>query len=196
MGPTGILCIQRTMRKGRLYGIVTGAGAALSDLFYALVTGLGMFSLIGFVEDAEVLFWLKFVGSVILFAFGVWTFRSAPPKIEPTDNDNKPKGTLLHNFFTSFMLTIANPLIIFLFIALFNMFTFVVPHNILGMLAGYAAIVGGAMMWWYGLTYVLTRAKRNFGENGILRLNQAIGGVVIIVAVCYAIMTLFHLSLY
>ena len=36
MGPVGILCIQRTLQKGRSYGIVTGAGAALSDLFYAL----------------------------------------------------------------------------------------------------------------------------------------------------------------
>ena len=33
MGPVGILCIQRTLQKGRSYGIVTGAGAALSDLF-------------------------------------------------------------------------------------------------------------------------------------------------------------------
>ena len=31
MGPVGVLCIQRTIQKGRNYGIVTGAGAALSD---------------------------------------------------------------------------------------------------------------------------------------------------------------------
>lgn len=38
MGPVGILCIQRTIQKGRTYGIVTGAGAALSDIIYALIT--------------------------------------------------------------------------------------------------------------------------------------------------------------
>ena len=42
MGPVGILCVQRTMHKGRLYGLVTGLGASLSDLFYAVVTGAGM----------------------------------------------------------------------------------------------------------------------------------------------------------
>ena len=36
MGPVGILCIQRTLQKGRSYGLVTGAGAALSDIIYAL----------------------------------------------------------------------------------------------------------------------------------------------------------------
>ena len=41
MGPVGILCIRRTIKKGRAYGVVTGAGAALSDVFYALLTGYG-----------------------------------------------------------------------------------------------------------------------------------------------------------
>ena len=50
MGPVGILCIQRTMQKGRAYGIVTGAGAALSDIIYALMTGLGMSLVMDFIE--------------------------------------------------------------------------------------------------------------------------------------------------
>ena len=29
MGPVGVLCIQRTLNKGRAYGLVTGTGAAL-----------------------------------------------------------------------------------------------------------------------------------------------------------------------
>jgi arginine exporter protein ArgO len=42
MGPVGVLCVQRTLNKGRWYGFVTGIGAAVSDLIYALITGLGM----------------------------------------------------------------------------------------------------------------------------------------------------------
>lgn len=33
MGPVGILCIQRTLNKGRWYGFITGLGATLSDVF-------------------------------------------------------------------------------------------------------------------------------------------------------------------
>ena len=36
MGPVGILCVQRTLEKGRYTGFFTGIGAALSDLFYCL----------------------------------------------------------------------------------------------------------------------------------------------------------------
>ena len=42
MGPVGILCIQRTLNKGRWYGLVTGVGASVSDIIYALITGFGM----------------------------------------------------------------------------------------------------------------------------------------------------------
>lgn len=42
LGPVGVLCIQRTLNKGRWFGFVTGVGAALSDICYALITGYGM----------------------------------------------------------------------------------------------------------------------------------------------------------
>ena len=41
MGPIGMLCIQRTLNKGRWHGFVTGLGAALSDVIYAALTCLG-----------------------------------------------------------------------------------------------------------------------------------------------------------
>ena len=43
MGPVGVLCIQRTLNKGRWYGFVTGIGATVSDLIYALITIISIF---------------------------------------------------------------------------------------------------------------------------------------------------------
>ena len=42
MGPVGVLCVQRTLNKGRWFGFVTGVGASVSDMIYAGITGLGM----------------------------------------------------------------------------------------------------------------------------------------------------------
>lgn len=194
MGPVGILCIQRTMQKGRMYGLVTGGGAALSDIIYALMTGWGMAFVMDFIDNERNIFWMKLIGSVMLFIFGIYMFRTDPRKcIRPVSSS---KGTLFHNFITSFLVTLSNPLIIFLFLALFNMFTFVIPGNIFGQCVGYVSIVAGAMLWWVGLTYVINRMRRNFGLRGILRLNRSIGTIVLAASVIYAIMTLFHLSLY
>ena len=194
MGPVGVLCIQRTMQKGREYGLATGAGAALSDIIYALITGFGMSFVIDFIDKPSNLFFMKLIGSVMLFIFGIYMYRTDPRKcLRPA---SKSKGTLVHNFVTAFFVTFSNPLIIFLFIALFNMFTFVIPGNVFGQCVGYASIVAGAMSWWFVLTYFINRMKKNFGVRGITMLNRTIGTIVLVASIVYAIMTIFHLSLY
>ncbi len=193
MGPVGVLCLQRTIQKGRKYGLVTGAGAALSDIIYALITGFGLSFVMGIIENPSSIYVLKLVGSAMLFIFGVYTFRTDPRKcLRP---EMKKKGSLFHNFITSFFVTLSNPLIIFLFLALFNMFTFVVPDNLFGQCVGYASILGGAMLWWLGLTHVVDHMKQNFGVRGIQRLNRTIGSVVLVASVIYAMITLFNLSI-
>ena len=89
LGPVGVLCIQRTLNKGRWYGFVTGIGACLSDIIYALITGYGMSFMDEFLMKHQVL--LQIVGSVMLFVFGVFTFRSNPVRaIRPV---SASKGT-------------------------------------------------------------------------------------------------------
>ncbi|MBQ0163629.1 MAG: LysE family transporter [Bacteroidales bacterium] len=189
MGPVGILCIRRTLSKGRIYGLATGAGAALSDIIYALLTGAGMAFAVNIIENPTNIYWLKLIGAVVLFCFGLYLFR-ALPKPAP-ESHRKGNGTLLSNFFTAFLLTLSNPLIIFLFLATFNMFTFVIPHHWLAQTLGYLSIVGGAMLWWAGLTGVLVHMNDRLGANFARTLNRTIGGLVIAGSIITIIKTLF-----
>ena len=177
-----------------MYLLNQSAGAALSDIIYALMTGLGMSFVMDFIDNKDNVFWLKLLGSVMLFIFGIYMFKTDPRKsFRPVSNS---KGTLVHNFTTAFLVTLSNPLIIFLFIALFNMLTFVIPGNWFGQCLGYLSIVTGAMLWWLGLTYVINKMRSNFGVRGIMRLNRTIGSVVLAASIIYALMTLLNLSLY
>jgi threonine/homoserine/homoserine lactone efflux protein len=180
MGPVGVLCVQRTLNKGRWYGFVTGIGAALSDIIYALMTGLGMSFVMDFIENKQTMFYLQLAGSVMLFLFGVYTFRSNP--VESMRPVSKNKGTLIHNFVTAFLVTLSNPLIIFLFLALFARFTFVIPDHKWMQAIGYIAIVIGALGWWLALTYFVNKVRTRFNVRGIWILNRIIGGVVMVVA--------------
>lgn len=195
MGPVGILCIRRTMQKGRVYGLVTGAGAATSDILYALITGAGMAFAVNFIEDKQNIFWMKLVGSILLFIFGVYMFRTQPKPAPESTAAIKGNGTLFNNFLTAFLLTLSNPLIIFLFLATFNMFTFVIPNHWLAQTLGYLSIVGGAMIWWSGLTWVIAHMNHRMGPDFALTLNRTIGTVVIVVSLLYAANTLFNLSI-
>ena len=181
MGPVGVLCIQRTLKKGRLYGVVTGLGAAFSDIIYALITGLGMSFVMDIIQNERNLFYLQLVGSVMLFFFGLYMFRSDPNKcLRPV---SKSKGTLFHNGLTAFLVTLSNPLIIFLFIALFARFTFVIPDHPLEQSIGYLSIFGGALGWWLALTYFVNKVRSSFDVRGIRILNRTIGGIVLLASV-------------
>lgn len=192
MGPVGVLCIQRTLNKGRWYGMVTGLGAALSDIIYALITGMGMSFVLEFIEQPRTMYFLQLFGSIILFFFGYYTFRTHP-HLRPS---SKNKGTLRKNFIQGFFVTLSNPLIIFLFMALFARFTFVVPEHLGQQALGYLSIFLGAMLWWYGLTYVVDKLRATFELERISLINRIIGVIVMTVSFLGLLSTLLGLTLY
>ena len=114
----------------------------------------------------------------MLLGFGWYTYRTDPTKkIHQSGND---KGTLTYNAFTAFLVTFSNPLIVFLFMALFAQFAFVLPEFSVEMIVGFASIVGGALLWWWGLTWLVDKIRSKFDEDGIRIINQVIGVTVII----------------
>lgn len=193
MGPVGVLCIQRTLNKGRWFGFVTGIGAALSDIVYALITGFGMSFVVEFIENKTNMFYLQLIGSIMLFFFGLYTYRSNPAEsIRPASQN---KGTLIHNFVTAFFVTFSNPLIIFLFVALFARFTFVIPDHVFQQSLGYLFIFIGALIWWFALAYAINKVRTRFKVKEIFILNRIIGGVVIVAAIAGFMITITGLSL-
>lgn len=195
MGPVGVLCVQRTLNKGRWYGFVTGCGAALSDIIYAGITGLGMGMVVELVSNDTNRFYLQIAGSLMLLAFGVFTYRTDPTKKMRKPGQNK--GTLTHNGITAFLVTLSNPLIIFLFMALYAQFSFgLQPDKPVELVAGFVSIIGGALLWWWGLTWLVDVIRLKFDNNGIRIINRIIGTLVIIGSIIVLLTTLFSLHLY
>ncbi len=192
MGPVGVLCIQRTLNKGRWYGFITGIGAAVSDIIYALLTGFGMSFVMNFVNNERNRFLLQISGSVLLLIFGIYCYRSNPTR-KLHRSTRRSKGSLVHNGITAFLVTLSNPLIIFLFIFLFAQFAFVVPNRPIEMGIGYASIVGGAVLWWFGLTWLIDKVRGKFDDNGVLIINRIVGWIVIIFSVIMLVGTVFNL---
>ena len=191
MGPVGVLCVQRTLNKGRWYGFVTGVGAAASDIIYAGITGFGMSFVMDFVNNAQTKFLLQIMGSVILLIFGIISFRSNPTKNMRQSSHNK--GTLFHNGLTAFLVTFSNPLIVFLFMACFAQFAFVIPHHPVEMFLGFLSIIFGALLWWYGLTWLVDKVRTKFDAMGINIINKVIGSAVIIFSLVILFGNIFNL---
>ena len=181
MGPVGILCIQRALNKGRVYGLVTGAGAAISDILYALITGYGLSFIYDFIHNRTALFWLQLGGSIMLFGFGIHTYRSKP--VENKTKVSRNRSGLLLNGLSGFGLALSNPLIVFLFLAMFTPMSFMLPDlPLFQQVIGYLSIMAGAMLWWLFITYAVNKLKSRFDVRGIWIINRIIGAVVIIVS--------------
>lgn len=191
MGPVGVLCIQRTLNKGRWYGFVTGVGAACSDIIYALLTGLGMSFVLDLITNPKNMFILQISGSLLLLLFGIYSFRNNPTNHMHVSGTKK--GTFTYNGITAFWLTFLNPLIILLLIAMFAQFNFVIPNHPIEMCCGYLGIFGGAVLWWYGLTWLIDKIRGKFDTNGIIIINKIIGTIVILCSLVILIGTVFNL---
>lgn len=191
MGPVGLLCVQRTLKKGRWYGFVTGIGAAFSDIIYAVITGLGMSFVMDLITNETNKFWLQISGSVVLLFFGIYSWRSNPA--ENMRKSGMEKGSLWHNGITAFLVTFSNPLIILLFMAAFAQFAFVVPNHPIEMTLGYLSIFTGALLWWYALTWLIDKVREKFDVSGILLINKLIGSAVIVFSLVVLVGTIFNL---
>ncbi len=98
-----------------------------------------------------------------------------------------------HNGLTAFLVTLSNPLIVFLFMAAFAQFTFIVPQAPIEMCVGFMSLAFGALLWWFGLTWLIDKVRGKFDVYGIIIINKIIGSVVVIFSLIALIGTIFNL---
>ena len=181
MGPIGILCVQRTLTRGRLHGLATGLGAMVSDLLYATIILIGM----GFVNDlleANELI-LQAIGSIIIILFGIVLFSTNPLKILKP-NSISPETRYYQDFGTAFLLTLSNVAIVFLFISLFARFNYSpLDTNWFTFIVGMISIGLGALAWWFFITTYVSKLKRYFNRQSLKFFNRIVGIILMVLGV-------------
>lgn len=181
MGPVGIYCLQRTLDKGRLSGFYTGVGASISDLIYCLLTGFGLSFIEDFINNHRSP--IQLLGSVVLIFFGIWLMRKKPDggTIAADSDHGAPsrEGDILKGF----ALTFSNPLILFLIIGLFAQFNFVIEGmKFYHYLLGFLGIIGGALGWWWLVTYFVDKLRGHFNQRTMRLINMVIGVIILVFA--------------
>ena len=181
VGPLGVLCIQRTVTRGRWHGIATGLGATTSDLVYALLVGCSMGFIIDFIEAHQL--YIQLFGSIIIGLFGFHIYTKDPLKQLKHKQRRHSKGDIFSDYITAFGLCFSNPMIIFLFIGLFARFNIVTPGNVMQSIVGMGSILIGAATWWFTLTMLVNLiSTKLFKEKGLWLLNKITGAVLIVLA--------------
>jgi len=180
VGPIGLLCIQRTLSRGRLHGFVSGLGAATADACYGLVAAFGLGTVVSLLLGLQV--WLQLAGGLFLLWLGVKTLLSQAatrPAAAKADS-----AGLTGAFLSILLLTLANPVTILSFVAVFAGLG--VDHQSGGALALVAGIFLGSATWWLLLS-CLAGLLRHHLDDGRLRILNIFAGVCILVLAAWAL---------
>lgn len=180
MGPIGMLIIQRTLSKGRWPAFFTGIGAALSDLLYCLLAGFGLSFITDVIERHQ--FALQVFGSIVLAAFGLFLFRKNPTRsLKTAEVDSRSYWS---DFISGFFLTVSNPLILFFIIGLFARFNFILPEYVIfHYVWAYLTIFGGAIVWWYLVTFFVSKLRSRFNVRSLWLVNRIVASILIAMAI-------------
>ncbi len=176
LGPIGMLCVQRTLNRGRKHGIATGLGATMSDLIYTIIALFFVGFVVDFLEEKKII--IQIIGGLIVVIFGIFIYRNNPTR-QPIPNQNN-NSSILSDFFSSFVLTLSNPLILLILIALFARFEFLDEETTtFNLVTGISSILGGAYLWWNTLTFFVGKFRNKLSYSGIKLLNRIIGIIII-----------------
>lgn len=179
LGPIGMLCIQRTLNRGQKHGMFTGLGATTSDIVYAIITLFFLNFVLDVVEQHR--FVIQIVGSVIIILFGWWIYKSNPVA-QPKIKEKRENGSVFSDFITSFGLTLSNPLILFVLIALFAKLEFIPSEASIGMhIFGLFSILLGATAWWTVLTTFASKFRHRFNVRGLKLINRITGSIIAVI---------------
>ncbi len=175
-GAMGMLCIQRTINSGRISGFLSGMGVAAGDTIYAVIAGFGASFIVHFIEERQFVF--QILGSAIIILLGINVFLSNPVK-KFRFRRNEEKKYKWH-FFSSFLLALTNPFILFAFVAVFTTLNLFDRDSFMPALTIILGIFAGATTSWFLLSSVVNHFRAKFRLRRIYWLNKIAGFVIFI----------------
>jgi threonine/homoserine/homoserine lactone efflux protein len=177
LGPIGVLIIQRTVNKDKTSGFLTGLGASLSDVFYAVVAGFSITYIIDFIRLHQLTFHI--LGALIVFFLGVYIFRKNP--VHDLRKYKRKGCTYFQDMLSTFLITFPNPLVVFIFLAVFASsgiaFHADQPYQAFSLVLG---IFTGASSWWLTLTNLVSSFRHKFSLRVLWWVNKISGALIMI----------------
>ncbi|WP_225317743.1 MULTISPECIES: LysE/ArgO family amino acid transporter [Haloferax] len=173
VGPIGVLCIQRTLSKGRPSGFVSGLGAASADAVYGTIAGFGITALSSLLLDYQTA--IRLGGGVLLLYLGVQSFRAEPAEAAASTSDVR---TLGQDYVSTFLLTITNPVTILAFVGIFAGLGVGISGDYLDATVLVAGVFTGSALWWFALSTGVSLFRTRFTPSVMRRVNQLAGVVI------------------
>lgn len=181
IGPTSMLCVQRTLAGGLATGLATGFGVATVHLTYGtLMAQWGA----AFAAATPHLAPLSLVSGTVLLAFAIRTLRSVPILRDASP----PRRSLAATYGSAVGLALTNPITPVLFMAAMPAAMPVSLAATLGPSATpfpglVAGVFLGSLGWWIALNTLVSVLRRHVASRLLDRMNKVAGLLLAAIAV-------------
>ena len=175
MGPIGILCVQKTISKGKYAGFFTGVGASFADTFYSGLALLSLAFIQEWIEDKKI--WVMMIGGAIILLIGMRIAVKNPVK-----QIQKPKesgNTYFSEILQGFIITITNPGALVLMLGVFAFVGIDIstsPGYMVGVVL--AGVLLGTNTWWYTLCSSINKLRKKITVRTLLYINRVAGIII------------------
>jgi threonine/homoserine/homoserine lactone efflux protein len=179
IGPVNILVIQRAVSGGFWAGLAAGLGAVAGD---GLLAAIAAFSVTA-ISNVMTAYagWIQFIGGLLLVVFGLALLFTRSALTIPLDKKShllEHTGIIPQTFF----LTVTNPGAILGMAAMIGGL-----GSLIGGLTTYlealllvAAVMGGSLLWWLGLSELIATIRHKLTESRLKLINRIAGTVLIL----------------
>ena len=174
LGPTGLLCINRGLAGGAVYGLLSWLGVATGDALAGGITALGLTFVSNFFFEQHG--WLHVVVGLFFCYFGFRIFIARP--IRPVAIVRE--GKLLGGYTSTLFLTVTNPITFASFFGIYAGWGVKIlrgEYYSAALLA--VAIFIGTALWWLVLGAALAFCRKRFSDS-VLRGIDLVSGAVIV----------------
>ena len=172
VGPIGLLCIRRTLTQGMGVGFSSGLGAATADGVYGFIAAFGVTAISGFLLEYHRP--LQLAGGLFLLYLGYNAFRSRPAEQAA---HSASKG-LFGAWLSTFALTLANPMTIMAFAAIFAGVGLGASSDYRQATVLVGGIFLGSLLWWLILSVAVEQLRARFDHRRLIWVNRLSGLVI------------------
>ena len=167
VGPIALICIQQALTRGFGAGLAAGLGVALADATYGAIAAFGLTAITNVLVNMQTPLRAAGLAAMIWLAWRIWRDADVPKHIAP----GAPAG--LATTAQLFVLTMANPMTILTFLALFVGAGVGMGESYEYSMALTLGVFSGSLGWWIvvaGLTGIL---RNRINDQSVRWVNRA-----------------------
>ena len=196
LGPLGIVCIQKSLDKGRWAGFAVGVGSSIADTFYAAIA---LFS-VSFISEFlnRNYDWVMLIGGAIILLIGLQIALKNPIKDLNRPSTEALSTRHIREIGRGLLMTITNPGALVLMLGLFAFFKLDLgsSYSTLDVLFVLSGIFLGTATWWFLLSSGISLFRKRFHLRQMLVINRISGSLIALLGLASLIEGLARLILH